>query len=550
MAVYVFTVNGVVTALQPGWSITETANGRNRMDFTVLSLNGSVRIVNDDAVAMTEDGTVIFAGLVDRPSESGFGGSTASLAIAQRIGAVDYGVYPSKDSLIQDIPSGSLKAAMTVVATALSAFGVTLDAAQVTGPTLPALSYNNRPIVDVLNEICSLASGTGSTSYVWEIDYTKTLRAFDSNSLAAPFNITDGDGNVLGDITVEEPRSADYGNYIRLYGGSGLKDETDTFTGNGATTTFALNYTLNSSAGYVTVNGVFETLGAGGTWTYDALTNSITRSSAPAIGATIVIAYVAAFPRVVISDGGAPAALRDVNVYFLADVFDATVLQALADSYLTRDMASPKTVRYLAAYSKTGLHPGQVQTIASTKRNLSGSHLLTEVRIQHLTGQVVQRQVTAVSTLRLPATLREKYQQAFGSGGVGSSSATAVTVVTGGTYLSSPVSLGGSDSLFRAADVWTRVPNALKYVALSTMSVRMRGSIAAHQAVNVTLRLYDETAGAAAFTGAAAAATVPPVAPADYTTTGLIIAGHVYHLEMLSGTSGVPITGIGHLESL
>lgn len=432
MAVYVFTINGVTKTLQPGWSITEAANARNRMDFSVLSLDGSFRVENDDEIELTEDGTTIFGGLVDRPAEAGFGGVGATSAIVQQIGAVDYGVYASRESLIDDIPAGTLKAALTVVATALSAFGVTLDVAQVNGPSLPDLSYNNRPIVDVLNELTALASGTGSTSWVWEIDYTKTLRAYESDSIAAPFDITDGDGNVDGDITIEQPQSSEYGNYVRLYGGSGLKDETDTFTGDGVTTTFTLNYTLNSSAGYVTVNGVTETLGSGGTWTYDAATNSITRSSAPAAAAAIVINYVAAFPRVVIADGGLPAANRVVRIYTAPDVFDAAVLQALADAYLTRDMASPKTVRYNADFALTDLHPGQEQTITSAKRDLSGSHLLTAVRIQHVSGELVQRQVTAVSTLRLPATLREQFQQTVGGGTSSASAAAVVTTITSG----------------------------------------------------------------------------------------------------------------------
>jgi hypothetical protein len=50
MATYVLTVNGVAKQLLPGWVITESANGRNRMDFAMQSLNGSFRAVNDDAV--------------------------------------------------------------------------------------------------------------------------------------------------------------------------------------------------------------------------------------------------------------------------------------------------------------------------------------------------------------------------------------------------------------------------------------------------------------------------------------------------------------------
>jgi hypothetical protein len=544
MATYVLTVNGVAKQLLPGWVITESANGRNRMDFAMQSLNGSFRAVNDDAVTLTEDGTTIFGGLIDRPSEAGFGGATSTSAIVQRLSAVDYNVYASRDSLIQDIPSGSLKAALTVVAAALAAFGVTLDAAQVTGPTLPALSYNERPIVDVLNEICSLASGTGSTSYVWEIDYAKTLRAKASNSEAAPFNVADGDGHVLGDITVEEPRSADYGNYIRLYGGSGLKDETDTFTGDGVTTNFTLNYTLNSSAGYVTVNGVAETLGSGGTWTYDAPSNSITRTSAPAVAAVIVINYVAAFPRIVISDGGLPAANRVVKVYTAPDVFDTAVLQPLADSYLTRDMASPKTVRYGSAYSLTGIHPGQYQDITVAKRNLSGNALITEVRIVNVSGTLVQRQVSAASSLRLPATLRERFQQAFGGGSA--TSAAAVSILTGGTFLSSPATLGGSDVAWRLCNTPTRVQSAQPYDAPAALGVTVQGLVSSESSQSVTIHLWDANTNTSA--GSVTKSSVGRT-PVEFDFPLSLVLGHRYWLYVEAVTSGIAATACGQLVS-
>lgn len=547
MATYVFKVNGSVQTLQPGWTINESANSRNRMEFAVLSLDGSFRIVNDDAVELIEDGVTIFGGLVDRPAEGGFGGASSTTAIAQSIGAADYNVYASRESLIQDIPSGSLKAALTVVATALAAFGVTLDVAQVTGPTLPALSYNERPIVDVLNELCSLASGTGSTSYVWEIDYTKTLRASESDSIPAPFDIADGDGNVIGDVSVEQPRSADYGNYIRLYGGTGLKNETDTFTGDGVTTTFTLNYTLNSSAGYVTVNGVVETLGTGATWSYDAATNSITRTSAPTAGATIVIDYVGTFPRVVIADGGLPAAHRVVKVYTEPDVFDSAVLQALADSYLQRDIASPKTVRYIAAYGKTGLHPGQYQDITLAKRNLSGDALITEVRIVHVAGELAQRQVTAVSSLRLPATLRERFQQTFGGLSGSSASPTGgVTVITGAAYLSSPVSLGGSDVGFRGCNTPTRVQSAQPYDAPAALGVTVQGLVSSESSQSVTIHLWDENTNTSA--GSVTKVGVGRT-PVDFDFSLSLVLGHRYWLYVEAGTSGIAATACGQLVS-
>ncbi len=445
MATYALTINGVAKTIQPGFAITESANGRNRIDFEILSADGTYRPALDDTVILTEDGVRIFGGLVDRPVEAGFGGRSTSTGIVLRVSASDFNVFAEHIHLTAEIPSGSYKAGLQVVATALSAQGVTLDAAQATGPTLPALSYSDRPIVDVLNEMAALASGTGATSYVWEIDYTQVLRGVVTGSLAAPFNITDGDGNVLGDITVEQAHVGNFANYIVLLAGSGQKDKADLVgTADGVTVTFALHYTpaafyvINVGGtlvdGWVT-GGVNETIGTSpATWSYDPATNSITRNAALANGSgNIVAAMNAQFPLRVTADAGAPAASRVLKTYQAPDVFDRAVAQALADAYLARDNQSPKTVRYNAAFSKIGLHPGQVQTITSTKRNLTGSFLITDVRIVNVSGTLVQRQVTAVSTTRLPGTLREDFQQIFGGTGSASTAAAGtVTVVTSG----------------------------------------------------------------------------------------------------------------------
>lgn len=565
MATYVITrTRGGVPAskeIQPHFSISETANGRNRMVCAVISIDGSDRWDLDDEISLTEDGTTIFGGILDNPAESGFGGSTASVAIRQGLSFVDFNVYPSRITVGVETsrPSETLRARLEWLAGLMAAQGVSATvyvngSAVTTGPVLPAATYGaERYLVDVLNETMALASGTGATSFIWNIDYSKVLRAVEASTEAAPFNVSDGDGNVHGDIVVERPRPSDYGNYIIVLGGTGTRDVTDTFAGDGATAAFALNYTLATSYGYVTVDGVNETLGtsgSGATWIYDSATNTITRSSAPATGAVISINYTASFPKRVVSDGGVAAANRVQRIYHERDVFEGVVMQALADSYRTRDMQSPKTVRFACAYAKTGLHPGQTLTITSAKRNLSGTFLVISVRIVHVSGQLVQRHVIAVSSTRLPSTLREKFQQAFGSG-VGAASASSVTVITGGTFLSSPAVLGGSDRIFipRTPAAWVRVPNALPYVAPATMGVTLLAMVAAQTAsVAVTVRLYDDTAGAPAIT-ADPKVVAAAGEPEEVTKLGTVTIGHKYFLEMLSGTNGEGIAALGHLES-
>lgn len=446
MAAYEFRVNGVLQALQPGWSIQENANGLNRFDGVMLSLDGTDRFELDDIITFTEDGTRIFGGLIDRPTESGLfnGGATARYPnpLSLRFSAVSFDVYASRIRLTADIPAGTFKAFLTVIAAALADQGVTLDPAQVNGPALPAVPYNDTPIIDVLNDAVALASGTGATSWVWEIDYNKVLRGFEAGTESAPFNIVDDDGHVQGDIVVEQARSSEYGNYITLDGGTGQQDVTEGFTGDGVTSEFFLDYrlavlpsTVQRDDGPPAVLETLTVIGGGGQWEYDPDAGdygSITRVAAPpSIGDAISITYTAQFPRRVTADGGLPAASRVMRAYTREDIFDVDVLEALVESYLARDMAAPKTVRYPAAFDLTDIHPGQTQTITSPKRNLSGTATISAVTIRNVAANFVQRFVTAVTETRLRISLRESIQQAFGSR-AGASSGGSVTVVTGG----------------------------------------------------------------------------------------------------------------------
>jgi len=115
----------------------------------------------------------------------------------------------------------------------------------------------------------------------------------------------------------------------------------------------------------------------------------------------------------------------------------------------------------------------------------------------------------------------------------------------GGTGVGT-VSLGGSDSVFRTAASYTRVPNAQPFVAKVSMAGLVRGTVAASALATVTVRLADATAA-----GVAAMTSVPTAAgrtPVEYEMTGPITVGHKYWLEVISGVAVVPVTALGSLE--
>lgn len=427
MAVYVLTVAGATKAVQEdSVDIRETANSRNLMNCAIKSLDGTYRPALRAEVILTEDGTRIFGGNVDAPSEQGIGrGANGSgPEILTSLSISDFNALADRRQVTEEIPAGTLKAALLVLEPYLTDYGVTLHASQANGPALPALSYVSRKLTEVFDELSALTN----YEWTWNIDYTKVLRMVEIGTAAAPFNVTDANGVVEGDITVE-PSTTDYANSIILLAGTGQKEVTDDFVGDGVEDTFPLNYTLVSDRGYVTNGAANEPLGPGATWEYDSLTNTITRTSPPANLNAISITYTAQFPMRLTADGGAAPADLVEKTYVNEAIFDRTVGQALADALLARDMATPKIVHYTTA--EVGIHPGQTQTITSTKRNLSGEFLITDVQIATIAGHILRRRVTAVSGGTIPASWRETIKAWSGASGA-SSAAASVSIVTSG----------------------------------------------------------------------------------------------------------------------
>jgi hypothetical protein len=429
VATYACTIAGTPKTIQPGVSITETANGRGRLACDVLSAAGTYRPAIGAEVILTEDvgaGAVrIFGGTIDSANEAGFGG-LGVVPIVTKITAVDFNQLAERRYLNITIPTGNLKAALTAILPYLTPAGVTLDAAQVNGPTLPALPFSYMRVDEALNQLATLST------YIWQIDYNKVLRMVLPSATAAPFNVVTGDGNALGDITVE-PSRQDYANRVIVLAGDGLKEVTDTFTGDGVTTTFTLKYPLTASRGYVTNNAAVETLGAGATWTYNATTNQITRSAAPANTNPIIIIYTAQFPVLVYADDAAALA-ADGGVYWEKivrepQVFDVAVAQALATAYVAQAVLRPRTVRYVT--QTPGIHPGQSQTINTAARNLNATFLVTDVTIRNATGNIVERQVTATEGTLFVGSWRDTVKgwggstSASGGGGI-------ISIVSGG----------------------------------------------------------------------------------------------------------------------
>jgi hypothetical protein len=484
-----------LSLMQPEWEIVETLNGRNTFTFRILSLDGSYRPAGG-AVVEFEHGSIEFNGTIHSVDEEGLGGLGVT-PIISTVHCVDYNELPDRRQVEVTIPGGStLKQALQQLVEYLSDYGVTLWVSQVNGPTFAEdVVFQMGTLTGCFDKLALMSSSLG-TSYAWDIGYDKVLRMFEVGTDAAPTPLP-GNDFVVDDIKVTPVDMSAYANVVRVRFTSeavsawAFLEATGTFS-NTETITVAKTYTLQTvltntdgnvligaSAAATLANLVAAiTLGAGAGTTYAAATTanpSVTASvqsatlmrvralTAGAGGNAIACTETAANAAWITEGGGAVATLQfgadealsqsvtattspaaaDVRerTYDHPEVQHQETAQALADGYLTRDSVLPKTTRYRANHNAAGTHPGQTQTFVQPKRNLSSTHLITEVRITP-EGSLVWYDITMVSTSTVaPAHPLEMYRH-WGRGGSGSGSGQQTATTTAAAGVSA--SLGGA----------------------------------------------------------------------------------------------------------
>lgn len=452
---YTIRIGGVdVTehVLLDGINVSAVANGLDHCTLNVASYDASLRpTLNQEVEIEEDDGTspppLIFGGLITAAREGAWGGQSADgfNGIVTQVTAHSYDLYAKRRVVNESRPAETLKARITAFTTYLAGYGVTMDPAQATGPSLPAQDYQNRKLNDVFDELSTQTANFG-IPYLWEIDANKVLRFYQVGSIASPLDLIESLLTTTlaqtGDVEVE-PTQEDYANRILLkVGGSQVHPVSESFTGDGVTTTFALGYQLtgyrlNSVArGYVTDDGIFKTLDLAANtpqWTYDPATNSlIDNEGAPANGVIISIDYDAQFPYTVIAEDASEISVNGIVELIIEtpNIYDRTVAQNIANAELARHLETLRTVTWTTRL--LGYKPGQRLTVTLPKRNINGLCLITEVITEHEPeSDGLWRRITAVEGSQFSGSWRNLYLDWLGLGTT-SSSAGAVASAPGG----------------------------------------------------------------------------------------------------------------------
>lgn len=466
---YVLTIGGVEQFFDPTTlQITETANGRNNLSVEIPAPGGAYRPNIGDEVYLDENGTRIFGGVVETPGEVGMGGE-GRFPIVNKLNVPDFNTYADRRYAVGEVQYNTLKAQLELlVMPYLTPFGITLHPSQVDGPMMSGFPCDFVQVSQLLDQMATISS------YAWEIDYYKRLRMYQPSVTPAPFNITSGDGNCIGDVTVERSR-ADYANRIILrftngaiaaWGflttdGQNFSDHDQVVVGS---STYTFKLVMDASHGTVKLESSYNDSlhnladaivngGNGATCATGTPPNSqvsawitwpdqmkVVAQTPGASGNNIAATTTSATGRwlwegnqpISALYGGADEALTgqvEANdqtqqslygmwekIVSAQSVRDYNVATDLVNSLLQQSTSTITTAHYVTA--RTGVHPGQTQTINVPERGLSGIFTITDVTISLLETHA-RRAVTVTGGSIVTKRWQDDAKVMLGGGGGG-----------------------------------------------------------------------------------------------------------------------------------
>ena len=515
---------------ESGVSIDYTLNERATARFTCNP--GYVPARYADVVIYAQDGTTpIFGGVITTRRTKAFG-SEPNTSYATEIECADYGVYADWCYQTKTYTVGpTLKVVLQdLIADQLTAYGITLDAAQVTGPTLAVFTWTTMRVADCLREL------SDRTGYVWRVDRSKVLRMFTPGTDAAPYTITTATPNVL-DLHWSDASNPP-ANHIRvLCGPTGTWSATQTWTANGADTSWITDLpSAVTDPGYVTVGGVFCTVGTGAmfTWAQATHTLSVGTAATPSVGTSIVLVYTAQGPFPVTAIGaGTPTIWAQFAV---EEILTLAAGQEYANGILAQMNQQP--IEVTATSRKHGWAPGQALTVNVTTRGLNSTFAITSVSLALNDNATWVYTIVATETTVYGGSYLDEWRSMGGSGAT-----SGVSVSVGGGAGGAAVlhaHLGGDRYQPKISASWTPIVSHVPFVCPISGSYTMRAFVQTDDAgTTVQARIYDVTA-AAAVTGSTTAASTS-MAGETKTASVALIVGHEYQAEMIGSNASAGV---------
>lgn len=569
MAIVTQINSNTVTPKTGTLAIEATLGGRYLCRMTVDDAGGSGYHPNlGENVSVADGGTTHFGGFLTEIDETGYW-DAALTAITRSMVATDHRGRCDQRIVNETYTAGqTLKAIYSDLRTKyLNIFGITLATGLAAGPIMPALTWSNKKLTDVLNELQALTVGLGSP-YYWTTSYEKVFGMWPVTDLDAPWDISAGNPRV--ERLSWSKSTADYRNRQFLLAGSAgsVTFPVTHWDGDGVKTVFPFFF---KGRGFG-IPAVVSVRRGGGSWTdynvgwyddpayewqYDNRSgkNEIIQNGGTVLGVTddMQCQQTVDWPQTFQDETGAAATNPWEAVDSAPDTYDKDTLVTTLDAQLNRFGSSPKTVSYTTLQG--GLVPGQNQDITVPSRHVSGSFLITSVRATHAdnTKDTLIYEVEAIEGSTLQKTFLDTYRQWSGLSGSSIVGSTVIAPSAGTAMLMVPLSSSTTLVGITAAGTLTPVPGAIPWPLSSSkcsaLSLRVHAWVSARTSGGTAiLRLRNTTDSTNA--GSSAGITLATSATEVTFDITLDSGTDTYQLQVECDTIGKYIGVTAILESL
>lgn len=435
-------------------------------------------------------------------------------------------------------------------------YGITVDAAQVTGPTLAPFTWDRKRGSDAVREL------SGRTGYVSTISPLKAWKMFIPGTDPAPFTITDGAPHCRSFRWCDSDQTP-ANSVTGIFGPNGEWESTQYWIADGVATSWVSDLPARLAPAqllevndgvtpYLALVGAFGSGGVAFEWDDATHTLHVGTAPVPAAGVRLSFGPTTAFPSntgylaqgpfVITEASGATPVIevqyRDESILMygqgLEDVLGrlAQLNQQPREIEVESDEAGWATVA-----------PGQALTVALTAR-VTGTFVITNTTITLQTDLFWRYGFRAIESATYQGSYLDQWRALTGGSSSGVASASGGGGSASVTVLSSPVYMGGATATAVTNPTTKKlIPNAAEYFAPATFTGRLRVRIRARDAaVGVKAIISDGTTDIA----------TAVVTSQTFTSVNVIVpivSGHTYRVHLQNTATGDGFCEYAYLEA-
>lgn len=332
-------------------------------------------------VVVTRDSTIIFGGVILRVDET----IEASTIITYAVECADYSQYLKRHLVTERFTSTTVA---DIIAALVADYTDVADGITTTGVVgtqpIESFAFNRLTVADALQKLAD------ALSFVWYVDYDKSIHFFPKNEEIAPYSLTDTSANYIYNSLSVRADISQIRNSILVQGGNAVSATTRTeyLTGDATRTQFNLANKYDSRP-TITVGGVAQVIGVeyldddasfDAMWNYNEKYIRFTAGNTPPAAANnIVVTGTYEYPIVV--KVPAPTSIAEFGTYEFAITDKSIRSQDEAISRATAGLQVFKSTLYEGQFRTytDGLRAGQVLNINSSQRGKNIDVLIQSV---------------------------------------------------------------------------------------------------------------------------------------------------------------------------